>query len=48
MLMRGMGEEMGSADNGQQQGQGQQPQQQPRKRRGFGLGDLLQGAIPHP
>ena len=50
MLMRGMGAEMGdSGDNGQQQAQGQQPQQQPRKRRGgFGLGDLLQGAIPHP
>jgi hypothetical protein len=46
MLVRGMGE-TGSAENGdQQQAQGQQPQQQ-KKRHGFGLGDMIKGAIPH-
>jgi hypothetical protein len=47
MLMRGMGA-MGQGDSGGQ-AQGDQPQQpQPKKkRRGFGLGDLLGGAIPH-
>lgn len=45
MLVRGMGE-TGSAENGDQQAQGQQPQQQ-KKRHGFGLGDMIKGAIPH-
>jgi hypothetical protein len=47
MLMRGMGA-MGQGDSGGQ-AQSDQPQQpQPKKkRRGFGLGDLLGGAIPH-
>ena len=46
MLMRGMGA-MGGAyqqDAGQQQSQGQQPA--PKKKH-FGLGDLIGGAIPH-
>jgi hypothetical protein len=47
MLMRGMGG-MGQGDSGGQ-AQTDQPQQpQPKKKhRGFGLGDLLGGAIPH-
>jgi hypothetical protein len=46
MLMRGMGAEMGRAGNGDQQAQGQPPEQK-KKRHGFGLGDILQGAVPH-
>jgi hypothetical protein len=47
-LMRGMGQMMGAADEGQAPPQqGQQPQQ-PRKKKRFGLGDLIGGAIPIP
>jgi hypothetical protein len=50
-LIRGMGAMMGGGDDGQearQQAPQQQQQQPPKKRRGFGLGDLLNGAIPIP
>jgi len=45
ILMRGMGG-MATGENDGQQAQGQQPEQK-KKRHGFGLGDMLQGAIPH-
>jgi hypothetical protein len=45
-LMRGMGGMMGSADDGAPP-QGQNPQQPPwKKKRGFGLGNLI-NAVPH-
>ena len=50
-LMRGMGGMMGDGGDGggQAQAQDAQQQQQPKKKkRGFGLGDLLGGAIPVP
>ena len=50
-LMRGMGGMMGDGGDGggQTQAQDAQQQQQPKKKkRGFGLGDLLGGAIPVP
>ena len=46
-LMRGMGGMMGQAPQRQQQQAGQ-PEQQPRKKKRFGLGDVLKGAIPVP
>lgn len=53
MLMRGMGGMMGATAGGQQpqasaQGQQQPQPEQKKKRRGFGLGDMLKGAIPLP
>ena len=42
-LMMGMGGMFGAAEEGQPQQQAQQPA---KKKRGFGLGDLLQ-AVPH-
>jgi hypothetical protein len=54
-LMRGMGAMMGGASGGddgaraRQQAADQQQQQQPKKKkRGFGLGDLIGGALPIP
>jgi hypothetical protein len=47
-LMRGMGGMMGASDDEAAPQQGQQPQQPKKKKRGFGLGDLIGGAIPHP
>lgn len=46
-LMRGMAGMMGGMDGGQAAAkpQPQQPQQQPKKKRGFGLGDLIGGVI---
>jgi hypothetical protein len=48
-LMRGMGEMMGGSESGSNSGQPAQ-QQPKKKKRGFGLGDVLQGAtgIPIP
>jgi len=47
-LMRGMGQ-MGAYGNGDQaQPQQEQPAQQPAKKKRFGIGDLLGGAIPIP
>jgi hypothetical protein len=46
-LMRGMGGMMGASDDGAPAEQGQQPQQ-PRKKKRFGLGDLIQGATGIP
>ena len=46
-LMLGMGGMFGDSGDGQPQAQQPDPQQQPKKkRRGFGLGDILQ-AVPH-
>jgi hypothetical protein len=47
-LMRGMSQMMGAGDDGEaaQQPPAQQPQ--PRKKKRFGLGDVLGGAIPIP
>jgi hypothetical protein len=52
-LIRGMGAMMGAGggaegQEAQQQPQQQQQQQPPKKRRGFGLGDLIGGAVPIP
>ena len=49
-LIRGMGRMMGGdgGQEAQQQPPQQQQAQQPRKRKGFGLGDLLGGALPIP
>lgn len=46
-LMRGMGGMMGAAGDGARPQQGQQTQQ-PKKKKRFGLGDLIGGAIPIP
>jgi hypothetical protein len=47
MLMRGMGAMMGAS--APQQQEAPQPGQPPKKKkRGFGLGDLMKGAIPIP
>jgi hypothetical protein len=46
-LMRGMGGMMGGYQEGATPDQAQQPQQPKKKKRGFGLGDLIGGAIPH-
>jgi hypothetical protein len=43
-LIRGMGE-MGAGDS--EQMQTRQPEQPAKKKKRFGLGDLLGGAIPH-
>jgi hypothetical protein len=47
-LILGMGDMMGSTDDGDQAQTQQpgQPEQPKKKKRGFGLGDLLQ-AVPH-
>jgi hypothetical protein len=47
-LMRGMAGMMGASDGGAAPEQAQQPQQQPRKKKRFGLGDLIQGATGAP
>ena len=51
-MIRGMGAMMGGGGGDErqqaQQQQQQQQQQQPKKRRGFGLGDLIGGALPIP
>ena len=47
-LMRGMGGMMGGGPGAPQAGQPPQPGQPPRKRKRFGLGDVLKGAIPVP
>ena len=44
--MIGMGDMMG--DSGSDQPQAQQQEQPKKKKRGFGLGDLIQQAVPHP
>jgi len=46
-LMRGMGQMGAYGDGDQAQPQQQQPAQQPAKKKRFGIGDLLGGAIPH-
>jgi hypothetical protein len=46
-LMRGMGQMMGASDDGAAPHPAQQPQQ-PKKKKRFGLGDLIGGAIPIP
>jgi hypothetical protein len=46
-LMRGMGGMMGQAPNAQPP-QAAQPGQPPKKKKRFGLGDVLKGAIPVP
>jgi hypothetical protein len=43
-VMLGMGDMMGESDQPQAQ---QQPEQAKKKKRGFGLGDLIQQAVPH-
>jgi hypothetical protein len=47
-LMRGMGQMMGASENGEASMQQDQQAQQPKKKKRFGLGDLIGGAIPHP
>ena len=44
-LMRGMGGMMGASGDGAAAQQGQQTQQ-PKKKKRFGIGDLIGGAIP--
>jgi hypothetical protein len=41
---------LGMPDMSEMQGEPAQPnnQPQPKKKKKFGLGDLLQGAVPHP
>jgi hypothetical protein len=45
-VMRGMGGMMGSGYGAEAGQQVQQPEQPKKKKRGFGLGDLI-GAVPH-
>lgn len=48
MLMRGMGGMMGGAESGDRpQAAADQQQPPPKKKHGFGLGDLVNQAIPH-
>jgi hypothetical protein len=47
-LVLGMGDMSGDSSDEQSQATPQEQQQPKKKKKGFGLGDLINGAIPHP